>query len=130
MISTTPDGSSRTLSTPALRVENLDDGAIVVVTIDRAHRRNALDSQTLAELHQLLDAINANPTIRVVVLTGSNGSFCAGADIKARPEDFTSTEATPFGGLLRAATSTVAVTMSAQELMASAFEKIHRLRNR
>jgi enoyl-CoA hydratase len=128
MTSTTPEGSSQALSTAALRVENLDDGAIAVVTIDRAHRRNALDSQTLAELHQVLDAINASPTIRVVVLSGSGGAFCAGADIKSRPEDLTNTDATPFAGLLGAATSTVAVTMSAQELMASAFEKLHRLR--
>jgi enoyl-CoA hydratase len=109
-------------------VESLDDGAIVVVTINRPHRRNALDAQTLAELHRLLDSLNGDPVARAVVLTGAGDAFCAGADIKARPDDLIDTSATPQTALQGAATSTVAITLSAQELMASAFEKIHRLR--
>ncbi|WP_458687595.1 enoyl-CoA hydratase/isomerase family protein [Nocardia tengchongensis] len=112
----------------ALRVEHVDDGAIVVLAIDRPHRGNALDSQTLAGLHRVLDSINGDPTIRAVVLTGTGSVFCAGADIKAAPEDLTDLDATPYSSLRARATSTVAVTMAAQELMASAFEKIHRLR--
>jgi len=112
----------------AIDVERLDDGAVVVVTINRPHRRNALDSQTLAELHRLLDTLNGDPAARAVVLTGADGAFCAGADIKARPDDLIDTAATPQTALQATATSTVAITFSAQELMASAFEKIHRLR--
>src|SRR6202035_5921368 len=55
-------------------------------------------------------------------------AFCAGADIKAQPDDFIDTAATPQAALQATATSMVAITFSAQELMASAFEKIHRLR--
>jgi enoyl-CoA hydratase/carnithine racemase len=109
-------------------VERLDGGAIVVVTINRPHRRNALDSQTLAELHRLLDTLNGDPAARAVVLTGAGSAFCAGADIKAQPDDFIDTAATPQAALQATATSMVAITFSAQELMASAFEKIHRLR--
>jgi enoyl-CoA hydratase/carnithine racemase len=87
-----------------------------------------LDTQTLAELHRVLDAINGAPTARAVVLTGAGSVFCAGADIKAMPDDFIDHDATPYSSLQALATSTVAVTMAAQELMASAFEKIHRLR--
>jgi enoyl-CoA hydratase/carnithine racemase len=112
----------------AIDVERLDDGAIVVLTINRPRRRNALDSQTLAELHRLLDTISADPAARAVVLTGAGSAFCAGADIKAQPDDLIDTAATPHTALQAAATSTVAVTFAAQELMASAFEKIHRLR--
>jgi enoyl-CoA hydratase/carnithine racemase len=109
-------------------VERLDDGAIVVVAINRPHRRNALDAQTLAELHRLLDTLNGDPAARVVVLTGAASAFCSGADIKAQPDDLIDAAATPQTALLAAATSRVAITFSAQELMASAFEKIHRLR--
>jgi enoyl-CoA hydratase/carnithine racemase len=113
---------------PAVGVERLDAGAIVVVTISRPHRRNAVDSQTLAELHRLLDALNGDPAARAVVLTGAENAFCSGADIKAQPHDLVDTTATPQTALQAAAASTVAITFSAQELMASAFEKIHRLR--
>jgi enoyl-CoA hydratase len=112
----------------AIDVERLDDGAIVVVTINRPHRRNALDAQTLAELHRLLDTLNGDPTARAVVLTGAGSAFCAGADIKAQPDDLIDAAATPQTALQAAASSRVAITLSAQELMASAFEKIHRLR--
>lgn len=112
----------------AFTVELLDNGAIAVVTVDRPRRGNALDSQTLAELHRLLDTINGDPVIRAVVLTGAGTVFCAGADIKATADDFTDHQATPYASLHARASSTTAVTMAAQELMASAFEKIHRLR--
>ncbi|MCA2355788.1 enoyl-CoA hydratase/isomerase family protein [Mycobacterium intracellulare] len=112
----------------AIDVEYLDDGAIVVVTINRPHRRNALDAQTLAELHRLLDTLNGDPVARAVVLTGAGDAFSAGADIKAQPDDLIDASATPQTALQAAATSRVAITLSAQELMASAFEKIHRLR--
>jgi enoyl-CoA hydratase len=112
----------------AIDIERLDDGATVVVTLNRPHRRNALDAQTLAELHRVLDSLNGDPVARVVVLTGAGDAFCAGADIKAQPDDLIDTSATPQTALQTAATSSVAITLSAQELMASAFEKIHRLR--
>jgi enoyl-CoA hydratase/carnithine racemase len=118
-----------TSATPsAIDVEHLDDGAIVILTINRTHRRNALDSQTLAELHRLLDILNGDPAARAVVLTGAGSAFCSGADIKAQPGDLIDATATPHTALQAAATSTVAITFAAQELMASAFEKIHRLR--
>jgi enoyl-CoA hydratase len=112
----------------AFDVERLDDGAVVVVTINRPHRRNALDNQTLAELHRLLDTLNGDPAARAVVLTGAESAFCSGADIKAQPGDLVDAEATPHTALQSTATSSVAITLAAQELMASAFEKIHRLR--
>jgi len=111
-----------------LTLEYLDDGAIVVLTIDRPRRGNALDSQTLAGLHRVLDRFHGDPTLRVVIVTGAGAIFCAGADIKAQPDDFTDREATPFASLQSHAASGVAVTFAAQEMMASAFEKIHRLR--
>jgi enoyl-CoA hydratase len=112
----------------ALTVEHLDDGAIAVLTIDRPNRRNALDSQTLVDLHRMLDGLNGDPALRAIVVTGAGVAFCSGADLKSRPDDLSDGAGVPYAELRSAATSTVAVTMAAQELMASAFEKIHRLR--
>lgn len=59
-------------------------GRVVLVTIDRPGRRNALDADTcdalVAALH---DA--ATGGARAVVLTGAGGHFCAGADLAAVP---------------------------------------------
>ncbi|MDB5980583.1 MAG: enoyl-CoA hydratase [Pseudomonas sp.] len=51
------------------------------VTLSRPDQRNALDIPTLKELHASLEDFNADPAVRVVVLTGSGRSFCAGADL-------------------------------------------------
>lgn len=110
-----------------LATEYLSTG-VVVLTIDRPHRRNALDNQTVAELHTVLDEVNGKPDVRAVVITGSGAGFSAGADLKAQPEDFTATDATPTAALLGSVHSPVARIYASQELMASAFEKIHRLR--
>jgi enoyl-CoA hydratase/carnithine racemase len=98
-----------------------------VVTITRPERRNALSSRTLDELHEMFDAIAAEPAVRVVVLTGEGVGFCAGADMKASPDDMTDL-VTPLGALLGRTQGPVARTFMSQELMASLFEKVHRLR--
>lgn len=53
------------------------------VTIDRPDRMNAMDTATQARLAEIWDAIEADPEIRCVVLTGSGDrAFSAGADLK------------------------------------------------
>lgn len=54
-------------------------GAVALVTIDRPDRRNALDVAHCEELHDAVTA--AAGEARVVVLTGAEGHFCAGADL-------------------------------------------------
>jgi enoyl-CoA hydratase len=58
-------------------------GAAAVLTIDRPHRRNAVDAATAAALRQGLESFEADEEARVLVLTGAGGVFCAGADLKA-----------------------------------------------
>lgn len=54
-------------------------GRVVVLTIDRPERRNALDHAALEALGAALDGCGDD--VRVVVLTGAGGHFCAGADL-------------------------------------------------
>lgn len=110
-----------------IRSELLDDG-ITLLTIDRPERRNALSANALAALHREVDRIGGDPAVRVVIVTGAGPSFCAGADMKAGPDDADDTAGTPIGSLLAGAQSDLTRTYGYQELMASLFEKVHRLR--
>jgi len=72
-------------------------GAVLVVTINRPAARNAINR---AVSHGLADAVRRlddDPALRVAVLTGAGGNFCAGMDLKAflAGEDI----AVPGGGL-------------------------------
>jgi enoyl-CoA hydratase/carnithine racemase len=57
------------------------DGAVAVLTIDRADKRNALTAGMWAALPGVLAELAADPDVRVLVVTGAGPSFCAGADI-------------------------------------------------
>ncbi len=58
------------------------DGAVQVVTIDRPEVRNAVDGPTAMLLATAFREFEADDTLSVAVLTGANGTFCAGADLK------------------------------------------------
>jgi enoyl-CoA hydratase len=58
------------------------DGAVLVVTMNRPERRNALSPSMMQGMSEAWDEVNANPDIRVAILTGSGGCFCAGADLQ------------------------------------------------
>jgi enoyl-CoA hydratase/carnithine racemase len=58
-------------------------GSVLVVTIDRPERRNAVDAETARALESAFADFDANAELRVAVLTGSGGNFCAGADLKS-----------------------------------------------
>ena len=58
-------------------------GQISYITINRPKQLNALNKDTIDELHQALKTANEDPNIGAVILTGSGEkSFVAGADIK------------------------------------------------
>src|SRR5205823_3645302 len=56
---------------------------VAIVTIDRPAARNAVDGPTAAELAEAFRRFDADPSLAVAVLTGAEGTFCAGADLKA-----------------------------------------------
>lgn len=67
---------------------------IALLTINRPKQLNALNKETIAELHQALEALQSNDEVRVLIITGSGEkSFVAGADIKEFA-DFSVTEGT------------------------------------
>lgn len=62
-------------------------GPVLTVTINRPDRRNAINEAVAAGLHDALDAAEADPAIRVVVLTGAGDkAFCAGGDMQKDAE--------------------------------------------
>lgn len=58
------------------------DGAAWTVTIDRPAARNAVDGPTAAALADAFRSFDADGSAAVAVLTGADGTFCAGADLK------------------------------------------------
>jgi enoyl-CoA hydratase len=64
-----------------VRYERL--GAAALVTIDRQHRRNAIDGRTADSLVAGLERFEADDEARVLVLTGAGEAFCSGADLTA-----------------------------------------------
>ena len=60
-----------------------DHDGVRVITIDRPERRNAVDRATSAALADAFRAFDADSSLSVAILTGADGVFCAGADLKA-----------------------------------------------
>lgn len=57
-------------------------GPVLHVTLNRPELRNAMSLRMVAELRQVLAAAEADGALRVLVLRGAAGHFCAGADLK------------------------------------------------
>lgn len=90
---------------------------ITVVTLNRPDKLNALSYELVEELHRCLDALAADNTCRVVVLTGAGRGFCAGLDLSApNPEQTGGGTEFPRSG------------MRWQERIADLTAKLHRLR--
>ncbi|MGB6182906.1 MAG: crotonase/enoyl-CoA hydratase family protein [Rhodococcus sp. (in: high G+C Gram-positive bacteria)] len=75
---TAPDA---TTEAPHLLTELV--GNTLVVTMNRPKSRNALSAEMTELMRQAWDRADTDPDVRVVVLTGAAGTFCAGADLKA-----------------------------------------------
>lgn len=62
-------------------------GDIAVITLQRPECRNAIDTKTGIQLRQAVLDFEANDALKVAILTGAGGHFCAGADLKALDQD-------------------------------------------
>ena len=63
---------------------------IATITLNRPEVRNAMDEETIAQLHAAFDKAAADETVRVLVLRGEGKAFCAGGDLNwmRRAADF------------------------------------------
>lgn len=66
---------------PHALVEKRDN--VLIVTMNRPEARNALSSEMMAIMRDAWDQVDSDPDIRVAILTGAGGAFCAGMDLKA-----------------------------------------------
>ena len=62
------------------------DGPVAIVTLDRPDVRNAIDFPTATALADALLRFDADESLHVAVVTGANGTFCAGNDLKSMRE--------------------------------------------
>ena len=67
--------------TPHVLVEI--EGYIATVTLNRPEARNAFGAQMLVQMADAWTTLDADPNVRVIILTGAGGHFCAGSDLKA-----------------------------------------------
>jgi enoyl-CoA hydratase len=75
-------------------------GFAQVITINRPEVKNALDSAATRAIAAAVDELDADDELRVGVLTGSGGTFCAGMDLKAYLRgDKPTIEGRGFGGI-------------------------------
>jgi enoyl-CoA hydratase len=68
---------------PTVTVRVSADGPVLTVLIDRPEVRNAVDRPTGEALAAAFRSFDESPDLRVAVLAGAGGTFCAGADLKA-----------------------------------------------
>ena len=64
------------------------DGSVVTLTMNRPEARNAFGAEMLVRLADAWDLVDSDESVRVVILTGAGGHFCAGADLRAMAGGF------------------------------------------
>ncbi|GAA4833796.1 crotonase/enoyl-CoA hydratase family protein [Actinomycetospora corticicola] len=85
-----------------MRTERPSDG-VLLITLDRPERRNAIDGAMSREIARVLDGFDADPSSSVGVLTGAGGTFCSGMDLRAFLDgDAPEVPGRGFGGLTQA----------------------------
>lgn len=68
------------------------EGAVVLVALSRPDVRNAFDDVLIGELTQAFSELGADPSVRVITLTGEGPVFCAGADVNWMKRSITYTQ--------------------------------------
>ena len=69
------------------QVEVERDGAVMIVTLNRPHRKNAMTLTMFALLADVWEEVSADDGIRCVILTGAEGDFSSGMDLRALAGD-------------------------------------------
>ncbi|WP_433498372.1 enoyl-CoA hydratase-related protein [Sphaerimonospora sp. CA-214678] len=86
------------------------------IRLNRPHRQNSINGTLLDELHAALDLAEHDPACRMVVLSGSGGTFCTGMDfadaVDGEAEDLAERGGQAFWGLLERLTAIPRVVVS------------------
>ena len=77
-----------------IKSETIDN--VLLLTMHHPETRNAIGLDMLREIEQELDKFETNPKLRTLVLTGSDPSFCSGANVRNMGEDNQNAEAKPL----------------------------------
>lgn len=72
-----------TLAPRSFRYELDPATAVATITLDRPDRLNALTFEVYEELRATFDALDTEPGVRAILLTGSGRAFCSGGDVEA-----------------------------------------------
>lgn len=78
-------------------VRTEENGHVCTIILDRPEKKNAVDRQTAELLREAFERFEASDTLRVAVLWGGNGTFCAGADLTAMGDPQTRNVVDPEG---------------------------------
>ena len=68
------------------------DGPVMTITMNRPKRFNALTGEMLIIMHDAMVEASESTEIRCIILTGAEGNFCSGADLKAMAGDVDGTD--------------------------------------
>ncbi|MEE2062315.1 crotonase/enoyl-CoA hydratase family protein [Rhodococcus artemisiae] len=98
-------------------------GPVLVITLNRPQARNAVDREVAQAVAAAVDLLDSDPGLRVGVLTGSGGNFCAGMDLKSflRGES-PRVEGRGFAGLVEAPPSKPLIAAVEGNALAGGFE--------
>jgi len=66
----------------SFRYQHDTESAVATITLDRPERLNALTFEVYGELRETFDALDAEPGVRAILLTGSGRAFCSGGDVE------------------------------------------------
>ena len=89
--------TARTLETDTDDLLGRIEGHVAVLTFNRPERRNALTEGVYHGFATALPIVEADPDIRVLMVTGAGGAFCAGGDVKRMNERNQSASGPPAG---------------------------------
>ena len=60
-----------------------DDASVRTITLNRPEKRNAIDIELRIVLAEAIESADRDPTVRVIILTGTGHVFCSGGDISS-----------------------------------------------
>src|SRR3954466_4250905 len=70
------------------------------VTLDRPAVKNAMNNQMVMDIIAVFEALKDNRAVKAIVLSGADGTFCAGGDIKEMAQAVQNGESDNFSGTL------------------------------